>query len=136
MALDRGDSPFKDSLFQMLRTKRFRRAIFLGLIGATVVSGITMVSTLTTIDLGSVFLRSDNRSFDQITLTEPGVVIGNQLVALAGVNSAASGNTSPGVEASSALPSINTTLVSSNCRVSALIGHFGTREIGVKELLV
>lgn len=114
MALDRGDSPFKDSLFQTLRTKRFRRAIFLGLIGATVVSGITMVSTLTTIDLGSVFLRSDNRSFDQVTLTEPGVVIGNQLVELAGVNSAASGNTSPGVEASSALPSINTALVTSN----------------------
>ena len=78
------------------------------------VSGITVVSTVAAVDLGTIFINTDNRSFDQITLSEPGVIVGNQLTALAGVNAAASGNTSPGVEATNTLPSINTALVSSS----------------------
>jgi hypothetical protein len=54
---------------------------------------ITIVSTITTIDFGTLLINRDNRVFDDITLSEPGVVVGDQVTALAGVNATASGAT-------------------------------------------
>ena len=54
---------------------------------------ITIVSTITTIDFGTLLINRDNRVFDDITLSEPGVVVGDQVAALAGVNATASGAT-------------------------------------------
>ena len=114
MALYRDNPPLKGSFLHLLRTKRFRRAILFGSIGAALVLSITIVSTLTKIDFGTLLINRDNRAFDAITLSEPGVAVSNQVTALAGTNAAASGGTSPGVEATAAFPSINTSLVSTN----------------------
>ena len=86
----------------------------LGLIGALIMLGTTVVYTVTTSNLGNLQIKLAKQPFDDVTILDVGVLVTPQSISLSSTTTNASGEISPGVEATSALPLVNTDLVSAN----------------------
>ena len=98
------------SLKNRIASKAFRQAMLLGLIGA-LLTGITMVSTVTSTDIGPT--GGGGISLARETFSDDAdVVVSYKRIFKIGNADAASpvGDTAPGVEATSAIPQINNNL--------------------------
>ena len=100
-------------------SRRLRRAINLGATGAAVVVvlslGITAVAALVTQNLGTTFIQLDKTPFDDVTIpANSGALVTPQTMQTIAPGAAAAGDTSPGLEATTALPWINNVLTAGN----------------------
>lgn len=96
------------TLTRRLKTTALKRALLLGFIGAVLMSFMA-VNTLTSTSQTST-VKLSNETFT----SDPDVAITFKGISKAATAQAAAGNTAPGVEATSALPVIQTALIKNN----------------------
>lgn len=96
-----------------------RRGIYIGAIGTVVLGvlivGSSVVQALTADNLGTGSITLDKTPFDDVTIPpNSGLLVTPQTVQTIAAGSAAVGDTSPGVEATTAKPSVNNALTADN----------------------
>jgi hypothetical protein len=79
------------------------------------VSSVKVADLMTTTDLGATSVKLGKTLFDDVTIpSDSGILVTPQNAAVTAVSSSPPGDISPGEEATSGLPSVNTTLIAGN----------------------